>query len=74
MLLGEELSEIEMLFAPDSRSPAKRVPGRTKRFNMTVTEAELKEINRLARRAGESASDLVRFLLRYARENPQVLR
>jgi hypothetical protein len=63
-----------MLFAPDSRSPRDRVPGRTKRFNMTVTERELEEIARLARRNRTSASDLVRFLLRYARENPGVLR
>jgi Ribbon-helix-helix protein, copG family len=63
-----------MLFAPDSRSPTRRAPDRTKRFNMLVTEAELREINRLARKNGTSASDLIRFLLRYTRENPQVLR
>jgi hypothetical protein len=63
-----------MLFAPDTRSPTRRTPGRTKRFNMLVTEAELREINRLARKNGSSASNLVRFLLRYVHENPQVLR
>lgn len=51
------------LFAP-------LVPGRSKRFNMSCTHAELREIGRMAKSRGLTASDLVRELLRAAIDRP----